>query len=120
MNLLGLMAVISASVFAGFCLRSRQIKNQRLKVVHLEKEMINNHAEILELQLEYLNMEAKWKKEKQISSLTLQTTVSPVNEKSPDVSGIKKSVKKEIFSSLPGTYQLNYSNVQNNEAQVQY
>jgi hypothetical protein len=47
--LLGMLLVAFA---VGFMFRSAQIKSYRRKVLDLEKEMLSNHAEILELQKE--------------------------------------------------------------------
>ncbi len=43
-------AIIFVSFFLGFMIRRKQIKHLRKKVYDLEKEMLANHAEILELQ----------------------------------------------------------------------
>jgi hypothetical protein len=64
MNIIGLLAVIAASALAGFILTRRQIGKYRLSVSQLEREMVNNHTEILELQKEYVNMEVKLTSEK--------------------------------------------------------
>lgn len=49
---------------AGFLLRSSQIKSCKRKVLGLEKEMLNNHAEILELQKERAMMLKQLKESK--------------------------------------------------------
>ncbi|MBO9571143.1 MAG: hypothetical protein J7497_02890 [Chitinophagaceae bacterium] len=47
---LALLLVCSFAV--GFIFRSSQIRSCKKKILELEKEMLNNHAEILELQKE--------------------------------------------------------------------
>jgi uncharacterized membrane protein len=38
--------------FAGFLLRSSRLRSQREKIQELEQEMLDNHAKILELEME--------------------------------------------------------------------
>ena len=45
-----LLLIIFVSFLTGFWIRKKQIKPLRKKVYELEKEMLSNHAEILELQ----------------------------------------------------------------------
>ena len=58
-NVLILLGIIAVSGFAGFSLRSRQLAKSKLKLAKAENEMISSHAEILELQKEYMTMELK-------------------------------------------------------------
>ena len=55
--------VIGAFI-TGFLLRGRQIKNCRRRIIELEKEMLNNHAEILELQKERASLLRQMKESK--------------------------------------------------------
>jgi len=41
-----------ASFVVGFLLRSEQLKKHHKKIIELEREMLSNHSEILELQKE--------------------------------------------------------------------
>ena len=50
LNLYLLVGIVSGSLFAGFMFRSGQIRSFKKKIVELEKEMLINHADILELQ----------------------------------------------------------------------
>jgi hypothetical protein len=50
LNVYVLLAIIFVSLFLGFMIRKKQLKPLRKKVYELEKEMLTNHAEILELQ----------------------------------------------------------------------
>ncbi len=47
-----LAGLLLCAFAAGFFLRGSQLKSYKRKVLGLEKEMLNNHAEILELQKE--------------------------------------------------------------------
>lgn len=49
---------------AGFLLRGKQIRNCRRRIIELEKEMLNNHAEILELQKERASLLGQMKESK--------------------------------------------------------
>lgn len=51
-NVLLFAGIILVAIFAGFSFRSNQIAKHKRKVVELEKEMLDNHSEILELQKE--------------------------------------------------------------------
>ncbi len=46
------VAMTCCAFVVGYWLRSAQIKDYRKRVISLEKEMLHNHAEILELQKE--------------------------------------------------------------------
>lgn len=52
---LPLLALLSAIV--GFLLRSSQLRKTRQKVVSLENEMLQNHAEILQLQKDIVRLQ---------------------------------------------------------------
>lgn len=86
---LDLSLVIGISVAAflfGFLFRSAQLKKLRKRVGELESEMMTNHAEILELQKERLQLEEKLKD-------TSNIPVIPINvkeEKLQDKSAVKK------------------------------
>jgi len=60
----------------GFILRSSQLKSCKKKVLNLEKEMLSNHAEILELQKERAMMIKQLKESK--------IPVIPMNSKDKD------------------------------------
>lgn len=50
LNVFVFSGIVLASVFVGFMIRRNQISYLKQKIVELEKEMLSNHAEILELQ----------------------------------------------------------------------
>lgn len=51
-SILPLSGLVFAALALGFLFRSSQLKSSRKKVLELEKEMLSNHADILELQKE--------------------------------------------------------------------
>ena len=57
LNALSLILMVSGAIFAGYYLRSRQLKKKQFKISELRKEIVYNHAQILELQTEYVNLE---------------------------------------------------------------
>lgn len=57
LNVLNLIFIISGALFVGYYLRSRQLKKKQFKISELRKEIVYNHAQILELQTEYVSLE---------------------------------------------------------------
>ena len=57
LNLLSLIFLVSGALLAGYLLRSRQLKIKQSKIAELRKEIVYNHAQILELQTECVNLE---------------------------------------------------------------
>ncbi len=57
LNVLSLIGMISGALLFGYYLRSRQLKKKQFKISELRKEIVYNHAQILELQMEYVNLE---------------------------------------------------------------
>ena len=49
-NVFVLGTIVLVSVILGFMIRSSQIRSMKKKIVELEKEMLSNHADILELE----------------------------------------------------------------------
>lgn len=56
-NVFVILGIALFSLALGFMARSSQIGSYKKKVVELEKEMLNNHASILELQQEVASLE---------------------------------------------------------------
>lgn len=69
-TLFPLLGILLAAFAVGFMFRSRQIKSYKRKVLDLEKEMLSNHAEILELQKERASL-LKQMKESRIPVITM-------------------------------------------------
>jgi hypothetical protein len=57
LNVLSLILIVSGALFFGYYLRSRQLKKKQFKIAELRKEIVYNHAQILELQTEYVTLE---------------------------------------------------------------
>jgi hypothetical protein len=57
MNALTLIFIVLAAGLVGYVLKNRQLKKKQVKIMELRKEMVNNHAHILELQKEYVTLE---------------------------------------------------------------
>jgi hypothetical protein len=117
MNVLILFAVILSSFFIGFSFRSKQIRKSHSRVMQLETEMIHNHAEILELQKEYITMELKFRGVKDPVIVMKNPAKEENNEKLPDVSLRKKLLNKELTPSRNEGYQMIYDNLVNKEVQ---
>ncbi|HEY8733385.1 MAG TPA: hypothetical protein VIL90_02390 [Puia sp.] len=80
LNVLNLILMVTGAVLVGYYLRSRQLRKKQFKISELRKEIVYNHAQILELQTEYVNLEKELKGTK--------ATVLPMNKM---VSEIKES-----------------------------
>ncbi|MGZ5245694.1 MAG: hypothetical protein ACXWV5_01305 [Flavitalea sp.] len=58
-NVFVIFGIFLVAMAAGFMARVSQISGYKRKVVELEKEMLNNHASILDLQQEIAKLERK-------------------------------------------------------------
>lgn len=79
LNVLSLIFLVGGSLLTGYLLRSRQLKKKQFKISELRKEIVYNHAQILELQSEYVNLEKEMK--------AVKTPVRPMNTKDSDIKG---------------------------------
>jgi hypothetical protein len=77
LSALNLILLIFGALFIGYLLRSRQLKKKQDKISDLRKEIVYNHAHILELQMEYVALEK--------SMNTTKATVLPMNAVNVDV-----------------------------------
>jgi hypothetical protein len=57
LTVLNLILLIAGALVVGYLLRSRQLKKKQFKISELRKEIVYNHAQILELQKEYVGLE---------------------------------------------------------------
>jgi hypothetical protein len=57
LNVLSLILLVSGALIVGYGLRSRQLKKKQLKISELRREIVYTHAQILELQTEYVTLE---------------------------------------------------------------
>ena len=80
LNVLSLLLLVSGALFVGYLLRSGQLKKKQQKIAELRKEIVYNHAQILEFQMEYVALEK--------SMHITKATVLPMN---PVISESKES-----------------------------
>jgi len=118
LNIMILSAIILVSAFAGFSFRKYQLTRSRVRVNLLEREIINNHSEILELQKEYISMELKFRGIKDPIVVMKNVVKDESIEKLPDTSRRKKLLNKEVSPSRNEGYQMIYENLLSKEAQV--
>jgi hypothetical protein len=76
LNVLSLILLAGGSLLAGYLLRSRQLQKKQFKISELRKEIVYNHAQILELQSEYVSLEKEIK--------AVKTPVRPMNPMDSD------------------------------------
>ena len=79
LNALSLVLMISGALCFGYFLRSRQLKKKQLKISELRREIVYTHAQILELQMEYVDLEKSMKAGK-ATVLPMKNTVSEAKE----------------------------------------
>ena len=79
LNVLSLIFLVGGSLLTGYLLRSRQLKKKQFKISELRKEIVYNHAQILELQSEYVNLEKEIK--------VAKTPVRPMNPIDNEIKG---------------------------------
>jgi len=80
LTVLSLIILVSSALFVGYLLRSRQLKKKQMKIAELRKEIVYNHAQILELQMELVALEK--------SMNVTKATVLPMN---PVILDVKES-----------------------------
>ena len=68
------LLIIGLAVVLGYLPRSRQLAKKQRKIVELEHEMVQAHAELLENQREFCELETRMKKE-------VSNPVIPMKEK---------------------------------------
>jgi len=61
LNVLNLFFMFSGALLTGYILRSRQLQKKQFKISELRREIVSNHAQILELQKEYVDLEKSLK-----------------------------------------------------------
>jgi hypothetical protein len=60
LNIFLLAALLVTAFIVGYLIRARQIAIHRKKIYELEKEMLNNHAQILDLEKEKADLIRKY------------------------------------------------------------
>jgi len=114
-NAVILLAVIAVSMFIGFSLRRKQVAKVHKKLVKAETEMINSHAEILEIQKEYISMELKLRGIKD-PVVVMANPSGNSNEKLPNGALRKKLLTKDFTPTRNEGYGMIYDNLLNKEA----
>ena len=61
LNIFTLLLIVGISVLAGFLGRQRQLDRKKKQILELEREMIQAHAELLDTQKEFCELELKMK-----------------------------------------------------------
>ena len=61
-NVLSLLSIVFFATLTGYAFRSAQIRKKYLKIRELKKEILYNHAHILELQKECVFLESQMNK----------------------------------------------------------
>ena len=75
-----LLAMIAGGIFIGYFFRRQEIRKKLYKISELRKEIVYNHSYILELQKEYVSLEA-----------TMNGTIAPVLPMKKSLHEIKKT-----------------------------
>lgn len=61
LNVYIFLLIIGLAVVLGYLPRSRQLAKKKRKIMQLEQEMVEAHAEVLENQREYCELESRMK-----------------------------------------------------------
>ncbi len=106
LNIFLLASIVILAVLSGFSFRSGMIIKSRTKIEELQREILNNYEQILELERETYNMEVQMQ---DIKSPVIAMKASAANEelrstkKVPDISLRKQLLsKKNIQQSASG------------------
>jgi hypothetical protein len=109
-------AIVFASALAGFFLRTTQIARSRARIILLEQEIRDDHAEILELQRDFIALEIKMNVSKGPVIKMKNVLTVESDEKLPDVSLRKKLLAKESSQEKNETFSVVYNNLLGKEA----
>lgn len=85
-----LVGILVLAFASGLLFRGAQLKKQKRRIGELEKEMMDNHAEILELQKEKLMLESQLKGESTIPVIPITAKEEKKSDKPQDMSATKK------------------------------
>jgi hypothetical protein len=103
-------------MLVGFSLRKSQIAKIHKKLVKAENEMINSHAEILEIQKEYISMELKLRGIKDPVVVMTKANDASRDEKLPSGALRKKLLTRDFSPTRNEGYSLIYDNLLNKGA----
>jgi septal ring factor EnvC (AmiA/AmiB activator) len=115
-NVYVLAAIVFAATLAGFFLRTTQITRSRARIILLEQEIRSNHAEILELQKDFIALELKMNVVNGPVIKMKNVLKEENNQKLPDVSLRKKLLTKENAQQKSETFSGVYNNLFGKEA----
>jgi IMP dehydrogenase/GMP reductase len=110
-NAIMLLGIILLSAFVGFSFRRKQIAKVHKKLVKAENEMISSHAEVLELQKEYMAMELKLRGVKDPIVIISNAFQPEEEEKLPNGTLRKKMLTKDLTPTRTEGYQIIYNNM---------
>jgi hypothetical protein len=83
-----LTALLGLAMLAGFRLRSRQLAKRKRQFAELESDMIQAHAELLESQKDYCELESRVKE--------VNSPVIPIKKRT-DIESLPNTGKSENF-----------------------
>jgi hypothetical protein len=75
-----LLTIVFFALMTGYAFRSRLTRKKQLKIRELKKEIMHNHAQILELQREHVALEMQMKNVTQVPVLQLQPAFRETTE----------------------------------------
>ena len=96
-NIFVLASIVIGAALISFLFRARQISRCRHKIEELEREILNNYAEILNLEKENTSMESKLQ-DIQSPVIAMKSSIKEEaadGEKFPDVATRKKLLSRE-------------------------
>ena len=73
-NLVTLVVVVLIAAIIGYAIRSGRTRLKQLRTRELKREIMNSHAQILELQKEFVLLESRMKSTTQIPVLNIRST----------------------------------------------
>jgi len=114
-NAFVLAAISFVAALIGFSLRTKKIAKSRLRIALLEREVMRSHAEILDLQRDFIALELKVHIKDPVSAMK-KVLEYESKEKLPDVSLRKKLLSKENSPEKGEILSLVYKNLQSKQA----
>lgn len=96
-NIIVFASIVIGAALIGFLIRAGQISKCRHKIEELEREILNNYAEILSLEKENTNMESKLQ-DIQSPVIAMKSNIkeeTAEGEKFPDMATRKKLLSRE-------------------------
>ena len=79
LSLFTLIVLVGTAILVGYSFRSNKLKKRQMKISELRKEMVSNHAHILELEKENVLLEKEIRSQK-TPVLSLKIPVSDKKE----------------------------------------